>query len=56
MGEKITDRGEPMESLYVVGDRLREEKVTHLSRGCLGLRELQKGKETYLETIYCPEN
>lgn len=55
LGEKIVEKHEALRQVYVVGDKLKEERLKYLSKGCLGLTELQRGKTSFLETAFCPE-
>ena len=48
LGEKIAEKNEPLTVVYIVGDKLKEERLKYLSKGCLGLTELQRDKTVYL--------
>jgi hypothetical protein len=55
LGEKIVLKGEHLDNLIIVGDKLRDEELRYIVKGCIGLYEFKKGKAAYEETVYCPK-
>jgi hypothetical protein len=37
LGDKIAEKGENIQLVHVVGDKLKEERLRHLTKGCVGL-------------------
>lgn len=37
MGDKIIEEGEEVDYLYIVSDKLKEERLKYLQKGCIGL-------------------
>ena len=54
LGDKIVEKGEPFEHLFIVGDRMKEERLRYLLKGTIGLFELQAQKNLYEETVFAP--
>jgi hypothetical protein len=51
-GEKIVEKGKPVDRIYFVGENWKGEAQSNLVDGCFGLKEVMRGKECYLESAY----